>query len=198
MAFQSPTYLGWDGIDLMEIAYFPAVFFQTSLANQLSRAINNILFEIIFLLKFVLCARDILRQIYYVFYFWWILVKFVQFASYIYLQKLLIYFMELVDNIFEWIFFSLCCSTFDGNRLIISNWFFGNVSCNWANFFSLVFFLGQILLWTFLCKVPGKQGKAWWVWLPSQCPDREICWCGNGFNYKNIYQESMVMMSWKP
>ena len=42
----------------MEIAYFPAVFFQTSWDNQLSRAINNILFEIIFFVEICsLCPR---------------------------------------------------------------------------------------------------------------------------------------------
>ena len=140
MAFQSPTYLGWDGIDLMEISYFPAVFFQTSWDNQLSRAINNILFEIISFEICSLCPRYFEANILCILFlmdscqicticFIYIFAEIVDWSQ--------IYFVELVNNI--WIscvnIFSFCWNTFDGNCLTISNWFCGNISCNWGQFF---------------------------------------------------------------
>ena len=147
MAFQSPTYLGWDGIDLMEISYFPAVFFQTSWDNQLSRAINNILFEIIFFWNLFFVPEI----------FWG---KYIMYSiSDGFLSNLynLRHIYSCRNCWFVWDIFcgtcgqylnllcehsSFCWSTFDGNRLIISNWFCGNISCNWGQFFSWVIFLG--------------------------------------------------------
>ena len=54
-------------------------------------------------------------------------------------------------------------SAFDGNRLIILNWFCGNVSCNWGQFFSLVFSWGKFCFEHFYVRYLENKEK------PGEC-----------------------------
>ena len=118
------------------------------------------------LLKFVLCARDILKQFFYIFYF--LFLSNLYNLLHIFTCRNCWYILWNLWKIFEsleWIFFSFCCSTFDGNRLtlIISSWFCGNVSCNWGQFFNLVFSWGKFCFEHFYVRYLENKEK------PGEC-----------------------------